>query len=97
MKVFATVPEHEVEVSIGTDEIAAALHGQPNEKCTLVLNSVAQVLRAISDWQIREQMGPAQRALVREFLTEQAARYVEPTAVTVKPDSANVRETAGHG
>lgn len=82
MKVLATVPEREVEVSIGVEEIAAALHDQPNEVCTWVLNSVSQVLRAINEFQIREQMTPAQRAIVHGFLTEQAARYAEPTAVT---------------
>lgn len=78
MRVLAMVPEHEVSVSIGADEIAAALCDEPNEKCTWVLNTVAQVLKAISTVQIHEQMNAAQRATIHGFLTEQANRYVEP-------------------
>jgi len=81
MKVLVTAPAHDIEVSIGADEIADALNDMPNEKCTWVLASVAQVLKAISDFQIHEQMHQAQRAIIRDFLTEQAARYAELTDV----------------
>jgi len=78
MRVLAMVHEQEVFVSIGADEIADALRDAPNEKCTWVLNTVAQVLRAISNVQIHEQMNTAQRAVIHGFLAEQAARYLEP-------------------
>ena len=75
MRVMATVERHEVSVEIGPEEIADALLDCPNEKCTWVLSAVGQVLCAISDWQICEQMNDAQRAIVHQFLSEQARRY----------------------
>lgn len=78
MRVMATVERHEVSVEIGPEEIADALLDGPNEKCTWVLSAVGQVLRAISDWQIREQMNDAQRRIAHEFLAEQAKRYAVP-------------------
>lgn len=81
MRVMASVERHDVSVEIGPEEIADALLDCPNEKCTWVLSAVAQVLRAISDRQIREQMNDSQRRLVHEVLVEQARRYEaqEPT------------------
>lgn len=75
MRVMATVESHDVSVEIGPEEIADALLDCPNEKCTWVLSAVAEVLRAISDLQIREQMNDAQRATAYAFLSGQAARY----------------------
>lgn len=78
---MATVERHHAEVEIGPEEIAEALHDAPNEKCTWVLSAVAQVLKAISDYQIRGQMNDAQRAIVHQFLSEQARRYAPPEPV----------------
>lgn len=77
MRVMATVQEHDVEVVIGADEIEQALRDTPNELCTWVIRSVGEVLKAISDFQIQNQMNPEQRAIVRKFLREQADRYTE--------------------
>jgi len=81
MRVMASVERHDVWVEIGPEEIADALLDCPNWKYTWVLSAVAQVLRAISDSQIREQMNDSQRRLVHEVLVEQARRYEaqEPT------------------
>lgn len=81
MRVMATVQEHEVEVRIGADEIEQALRDTPNELCTRVITAVGEVLKAISDFQIQNQMNPAQRAVVRKFLREQADRYTETALV----------------
>lgn len=78
MRVMATVERHDVSVEIGPEEIADALLDCPNEKCTWVLSAVAQVLRAISDRQIHEQMNDAQRRIAHEFLADQAKRYAVP-------------------
>ena len=77
MRVLATVPESEVSVEIGADEIVEALFDMPNEKCEWVLSTIAGILQAVSDFQIREQLNPSQRALIRDSLLKQAARYKE--------------------
>lgn len=81
MRVLVSVEQHDVSVEIGPEEIADALLDCPNERCQWVLSAVTQVLRAISDRQIREQMNDSQRRLVHEVLVEQARRYEaqEPT------------------
>lgn len=76
MKITVLVPEHEADVDVSSEDIADAFFDGPMDRVTFSLNRLAGVLRAISDVRIQS-LNEVQRRLVREFLTEQAARYVE--------------------
>jgi hypothetical protein len=73
----------EIEVDVSVKDISAALDeaftaasgNEPNARNVLLaLNDIAQFLKGISDEQIRS-MQPSPRALVAEFLGQQAARF----------------------
>jgi hypothetical protein len=66
----------EVDVSIGTDEINAALNEQLDSlnSIFMFLNSMAQTCRAISNEHIKK-MTDSQKKTIQEFFQEQAGRY----------------------
>jgi len=73
---MVSLGEMEVDVSISTEDITAALFEEPdNPRMVMIgVNSCAQFLKAITPAMIDE-MNFAQRQIVRNFLTEQAARF----------------------
>ncbi len=66
----------EKEIEIGIDDISSAIYdaAEPSASLSLLLNTVAQVLKAASDEQIAKLSSHA-RETVTHFLNEQAARY----------------------
>lgn len=82
MKVTKTVDvTAEVEISISTEDICCALsevasraEGESHHAAMMVLNSVAQAMRAVSDDHIAAMSG-MQTACIRQFLSEQLDRY----------------------
>lgn len=66
----------EVEVHVSIDDVTAAIAEEADAVPGVMrgLNNVALFLKAIPDQMVAE-MNDSQKALVKSFLTEQAARF----------------------
>ena len=69
-------PTQELDVEITVEDITRALNEEPDTQVAAMqmMNAAAQSMKAITD-EIIAGMKPAQREVVANFLTEQAARF----------------------
>jgi hypothetical protein len=68
--------DQEVEIDITVDEITQAIYEDPDcmKNVLYGLNNVGMFLKAVPDSAILK-LTEAQRKMIREFITEQAARF----------------------
>jgi len=68
--------DHEVEIDITVEDITQAIYEDPDcmKNVLYGLNSVGVFLKAVPDSAIQK-LTDSQRKMVREFITEQVARF----------------------
>ena len=79
MKVPVTIPEYYTEVEIPAKEIVFDLGELSQERCEIIVNECAGVLKEITSKSIAN-LKKSQRQVIADFLHEQARRYEDSGA-----------------